>query len=166
MRAWVEKTLATYSPDAVKFFRKEGNRFANPVGTTITGELGPLFDLLVQGVPPSQTQPHLDKLIQIRCIQELSPSQAVSFIFQLKDILRETLGRRPGNPEVDARLIALFLRIDRLAMQAFDTYTTYRDRVWEVRVKEIKRRVSTIVRMSKLSPDDLDPGLNPQDANI
>lgn len=62
----------------------------------------------------------LDAIIRIRAVQDLTPSQAVEFLFLLKPIMRELA------PEQDQ--VRLADRIDRLALMAFDKYMQCRRR--------------------------------------
>ena len=46
-------------------------------------------------------------------------------------------------------------RIDGLALLAFDVYTKRREKLQDIRVDEVKRRISGVMRKSGLSGDSL-----------
>jgi len=48
IKKWRDLIIATYPGDAKRFLRKEKNRFANPVGQTVSKEAGILFDELIK----------------------------------------------------------------------------------------------------------------------
>jgi hypothetical protein len=88
----------------------------------------------------------LDRIVRIRAVQDLSPSQAVEFVFLLKRAVREELGEALAK-QVD--LSALHAWIDGLALQAFGLFVECRQRIYELRVREIKRRASTLLERMK-----------------
>jgi len=166
VKGWLERTLRTYPSDATAFFAKNDDRFTNPVGRTLAVGIEALFDALVDGDDPERLCSHLDPIMQLRAVQEFTPARAVSFVFMLKDTVREVLDRELGNPGPAAGLHELDTRIDQLALFAFDIYCRHRQRMYEIRVEEIKRRVYSLMKRSdmfELDPDD-DPERDRSDA--
>ena len=49
IKKWRDLVVATYPGDAQRFLRKEKNRFANPVGRTISEAVETLYDELLKG---------------------------------------------------------------------------------------------------------------------
>ena len=80
--------------------------------------------------------------MQIRAIQDLPPSRALEFLFQLKDILRPQV-TGPEREILDGR-------IDELALLAFDLYVKYRERTYQAKANEARRRVFVLER--RLAP--------------
>jgi hypothetical protein len=87
----------------------------------------------------------LDPLIQIRAVEDCTPGRALEFLFQLKPILREHASG------LDLEL--LNARIDEMVLVAFNLYLKYRERTFEARANEARRRVFVLER--RLRP--LDP---------
>ena len=90
--------------------------------------------------------PRTNSIIRIRSIQDFTASQAVAFTFKLKDVIREELaGKMQGRP-ADAQsrlreeLHAFETRIDELSLLAFDVYMKCREKLYEIRTNEIKKR--------------------------
>jgi hypothetical protein len=65
-------------------------------------------------------------------VQDLTPSEAVGFVFLVRSIL---LGANPPRPAM------IEAHIDRLALMAFDQYMKCREQIAEVRVNEAGRRM-------------------------
>ena len=86
---WVDYTLSTYKSS--KFFRREGNKFANPVGGETKEALEALFLLLANNAEPQDFVEPVEKIMRMRAIQDFAPSQAVSPIHAVKHITREVL---------------------------------------------------------------------------
>ena len=150
MRGWFQAALEIYPADVVGFYGKEKNSFANPVGAATAEGIEGLFDALVADAPPGEYVPHLDRILQVRCIQGFPPSRAIWFIFALKGVIRDALAGELKDTAALRGLIAFESRIDRMAACAFDVYAGYQKKIAEIRVNEIRNRVSTLSRMSKI----------------
>jgi hypothetical protein len=146
VRRWVGETLNMYSPDAAGFFKRESNPFDNPVGAAVRRGCQGIFDNLLVGMDPQVICSHLREIIKIRAIQDFSPSRAVSFVFLLKPSIRLELRSSGFDKEPDPDLIELEKQIDQIALFAFDIYSQCRDQVFELRVNEVKRSISGILR--------------------
>ena len=155
MRGWVQAALEIYPADVVAFYGKEKNSFANPVGAATTAGIEGLFDALVADAPPGEVVPHLDRILQVRCVQGFPPSQATWFIFALKGGLRDALAGELKDAAALRGLIVFESRIDRMAACAFDVYAGYQKKIAEIRVNEIKDRVSTQTEISNIGYVDI-----------
>ena len=126
---WRARALRTYPDHTARFLREEPDPFRNPVGQAFKQELPVLFEELTGSMETGRIRRALDGLVRIRAVQDFTPSQAVGFVFLLKEILRE---QGPVPPELDAR-------IDRLALAAFDLYAECREKIAEIRTAEARR---------------------------
>ncbi|RLB65335.1 MAG: hypothetical protein DRI90_02290 [Deltaproteobacteria bacterium] len=159
---WLEKTVGTYPDGASKFLKGQANQFANPVGHTLATGLTALCGLLIEALDTDDFRAkelcdQLEPIVKIRSIQDFTPSQAVSFVFLFKAVVREQLASelRKAPPSLLIELSSFDARIDQLVLFAFDVFAKYRDRFFEIRVNEAKRRVSGLLRRLKLGLDDL-----------
>ena len=135
VQKWTDQVLDSYgSPD---FFKKQKDRFANPIGATISEGLQNLFAILVEGRELTEAAKPLEDIIKIRAVQEFAPSVAVSFVYTLKNIVRNELAREKDREEVLNLLSALDSRIDKIALMAFDFYMDSRERLHQIRVNEV-----------------------------
>lgn len=133
---WVEYTLSTYKSS--KFFRKEGDRFANPVGGSIKEALNALFLLLTENADPQTFVAPLEDVLRIRAIQDFAPSQAVSPIHAVKHITREILAADKERCHLIADLYDFEFSVDMAVLAAFDLYMESRERLYGVRMEELK----------------------------
>lgn len=134
LEQWIAQTIQSYPSAAVAFLSGESDPFRNPVGHTVRQCLTVLFDQLYGEMDPGCIAPALDAIIRLRAVQELTPSQAVGFVFLLKPILRELA------PEHDP--VWFGERIDQLALMAFDKYMQCREQLAEIRLSESRRRLA------------------------
>lgn len=133
---WVEYTLSTYlSPG---FFLKENDKFANPVGGNIREALGRLFQLLAKGADPKEFVSPLEQIISIRAVQEFTPSQAIAPLNAVKHITREVFAADKERSHLANALYDFEFAVDLAMLAAFDIFMQYRERLYQVRIKEIK----------------------------
>ena len=154
IQEWTAEALAIFPPDASKFLKSVKDPFANPAGTTIATEIAFLFDALLDGFSPDEISPRLDRIIQLTSVQDIAPSQAVSFVFKLKEILRKELGQKLQDRKVLEPYLELESRIDRLALCAFDSHAGLQRRLADIRVREVRNQVATLLRMTDISLEE------------
>jgi len=140
--AWMGRVLRTTPPESAAFRAKECDPFRNPAGSIIRGALEILLDELLAGMDRSRVTPALDSIMQIRAVEDLAPSHALEFLFQLKDILRLECDREERE--------LLNGRIDEMALLAFDLYMKYRERTYQARQNEARRRLFVLERRMRI----------------
>jgi len=151
---WVEYTLSTYASSG--FFVKERDKFANPVGGNIRQALGELFLLLSKGADSKEFSPPLEQIISIRSVQDFTPSQAISPFNAVKHITREIFAADNERKHLVDELYDFEFAVDLAMLAAFDIYMQFRERLYQVRINEIKSgsHILTDSRCpSKLLPD-------------
>jgi hypothetical protein len=137
--AWFECIVNRYPQETASFLRRQRDAFANPVGAGLREALGPLVDSLVDGLEQERVEAALDRILRVRAVQEMPPSAAVSFVLELKRLVRAHLDLGDGHPNVD-ELSELDDRVERLLLAAFDVYSRCREQVCEIRVRAIHNR--------------------------
>ena len=142
---WFEDVLATYPSDSFASLARQKDPFANPVGHSFReGTLG-VFEALLTGQQDEEIHRHLREMIEIRAVQEFTASQAVGFVFRLKEAVRAVLGDALDGGKLSTELAQFDRQVDRMALAAFDVFVECRERVSQLRVNEVKRQVSWIV---------------------
>lgn len=146
---WFDVILETYPEDTSKFLKKGKDPFANPVRHTILQGIEGVYDALLkeEGESPETLNDFLDKVIRIRAVQDFSPSQALAFVFSLKGVIREVLGKEIREHHLQDPWLLLETRIDALALRAFDVYMGCREEIYELRVSEVKRMREQALRL-------------------
>ena len=80
LEKWFDVIIESYPPDTSNFLKTQSNRFANPIGSTISKGIEDIFDELLRGLNKEKTSEFLDNLdnmVRIRAVQDFTPSQAV-----------------------------------------------------------------------------------------
>ena len=159
LKKWFEQVIQTYPPDTSKFLKKQKDPFANPLGGTLSRGLDALFDLLVDEWNEKALISALDPMVRIRAIQDFTPSQAVSFVFTLKQILRSTLKKDLIAGRFSEELPALESKIDRIGLLAFNIYMQCREKIYHLKAYEIRERTFSAFERAGLVCDI--PGTTP-----
>lgn len=150
---WITRIYGTYPPETQKVWRANKDRFGNPVGCAITETAGALYDHLLAWDDAEAIKASMERLVRVRAVQDFSPSQAVGFVFVFKKLLREefleTLDAEGRLPE----LLAMEARVDNLALMAFDLYNSAREQVFRMRVDEVKRAQSNLLKRAGMIVD-------------
>ncbi len=150
---WLEAILATYPEDSARFLKNQRDQFANPVGTTLSRELHSVFDELVRGETAESTREFLDRIIRIRAVQDFSPAAALAFVFDLKQIVRELIMDEVREKGLLDELARFEARIDEMGLLAFNVYMECREKLYELRVQEVKKGAYLLLKKAEMIVD-------------
>lgn len=147
---WLSALLHTYATDARRFFRKQKDPFANPVGTTFDTELENLLLAFLDHAEAETLRPILDRILRMRAVQDFGPSQGLSFLFSMKDIVREVAEKEISEQDLSNEVADLDARIDQMVLLAFDVYMECRETLYELKANHMKNQVSGLLRRAGL----------------
>jgi len=150
LKKWFDLIVETYPQDTSNFLKTQKNRFTNPVGYTISEGIDVVLEELSGGMDFARVSRYLDNIIRIRAIQDFTPSQAVSFIFLLKKVVREELAEEIHELQLFDELLMVESRIDQMAYVSFDLFMANREKMYKLRASELKNRTSRIMKVSKM----------------
>ena len=166
VKIWFERVVNTYPIDTAQFLKSQADPFANPVGRTIYQGLVALFDELLKEMDHNVMRSLLDPIIRIRAVQNFSPSQATSFIFFLKNVVRDNIRDNLKEEDFQAQhfseLLLFESKIDELSLIAFNIYMNCREKIYELKANEMKNRTfraferAGLVREIPVEQPDLD----------
>jgi hypothetical protein len=137
LKKWFDLVLETYPADTSTFLRNQTNPFTNPVGRTIYQGIEKIFDELISPASGEFSE-FLDDIIRVRAVQDFSPSQAISFVFSLKKVVREELKQSFQGNFPDEEVLALEARIDALALSSFDLFMKCREKLYDIKANELR----------------------------
>lgn len=150
---WAELILRTYPKETQKVWTRQKDRFQNPVGAAIFEATRALVDLIIEWEDAERIAQELDRLIKIRSVQDFSPSQAISFVFLLKKLFRDEYFKTMESEGRLPELLRFEAKVDNLAMMSFDIYCKGREQVYRMRVDEVKRAQSNLLRRAGMVAD-------------
>ncbi|MDY0163788.1 RsbRD N-terminal domain-containing protein [Desulfobotulus sp.] len=139
---WITLVVKTYpAKRSQAFFLNEKDPFDNPVGHTLRTALPAVWTALLEGLGDADLERLLDPVIRIRAVQEFTPKEAVTFVFYLKDLVREALDEKKSLVSLsEAQLYALDKRVDDLALIAFTLYMQCREQIWSFKSRHVLER--------------------------
>ncbi|HEY6003845.1 MAG TPA: RsbRD N-terminal domain-containing protein [Anaeromyxobacter sp.] len=143
---WLDAILAGYGEPTASRWRREKDPFRNPVGHTLATGLPALVAAVSRDAGlPEDAATALEAIVRIRSVQDLAPSRAVGFVWLLRDAIRAEIGEELSRAHAE-ELAQVERRIERLGLEAFDTYVALREQVFRLRQEELKRSVASILR--------------------
>lgn len=137
---WLERVLQSYSEVARASLSDRTDPFRNPAGHVLKENMLLLAREVLGEMKREALEPPLDAIVRLRAVQGFSPSDAIGFIFDLRNAACEI---------DESRTAVLNDRIDQLALMAFDRYATCREQIFELRLKELRRRTLFAARAAE-----------------
>jgi len=139
---WIQLTLDTYSSESTKFLKAEKNQFGNPVGFTITNNLEKIFNEIIGDQNFDIIESSLLEIVKIRAIQDFTPSKAVGFVLLLNKVIWDELKAKITDEKFLQQYMVFSTIVDRVSLIAFDLYMNCREKIFQVRVKEMKSNLN------------------------
>jgi hypothetical protein len=159
LKKWTDNILDTYPSETAKFLREKKNKFTNPVAHSVTEGVEGIFEDLLDGMDQDKVSVFLDKIIRIRAIQEFTPSQAISFVFVLKKIIRDELAKEIREKDISDALTLLENHIDSLGLLAFDIFMRCREKLYDIKANEMRHMTFRLLQQANLISEQ--PGEEP-----
>lgn len=136
---WVEKVLGFYSKKM---------DFGTPMGDALSVSLGMILDEIEDDSETlTDTLIHLSRIL---AVQEFPASKAMSLFFVLKSILREVAPKSASKAALtQADWDACQARLEEITLGAFDHYMANREKIYQLKVDENKRRMFMALRRTE-----------------
>jgi len=159
LERWFDVLLRDYPRETARFLQTETDQFSNPVGHSTRRGLEGLLEWLLRDTDPDEARLLLDGIVRIRAVQDLSAGRAVAFILLLKEVIRAELATDIEAGRISQEELHAFeMKVDNLALLAFDIYVECREQVHRIRMKELRRASGVASRLGStrwLSSDQL-----------
>jgi len=157
---WMERIVGSYPDKTARFLRRNRDQFENPVGYILRRNVEEILDKFLEEADLKEFQIPLNEIVKVRSVQSLAPSQAISFMHLLKDAVRDELQDQVKDRQTFDELLGLEDRVDQLVALAFDLYMKSREKIFELRVAEIKRTGFRLLQKADLISCEGDPKLS------
>ncbi|NLT96092.1 MAG: hypothetical protein GXW85_11310 [Clostridia bacterium] len=150
LNRWFHLVLEAYPTESAKHFGNLKSQFGNPVGFNIYEGLGLIYDELLQSkVNEENMFKALDKILRIMAVQNVPPSQAVRFMFKLKNIVREAVKKELAAGKLVEDLLIFEDKIDQTVLLGFNIYLNCRETIYKIRLHEVKTRCDMLERINQ-----------------
>ncbi len=137
-----ELTIATYPEESQPFLKEYSKQFTNPVGYTLREAIEQIVDKIINEEPVESFLLPLEEIIRIRAVQEFTPSQAIGFVFLIKKAFQDELEKELNS----SQLLDFLSRIDSLSLIAFDIFMKYREKIYDLKAKELIDRTWWVLK--------------------
>ena len=149
-KKWLAKFWKSFGKESERVFKKEAEQFENPFGYRIEESFKGLIEVLFGDFNWEKADFYLDRLIQLRAIQENKPSKGLNLFFALKEVVREEFGEDFIERFGIFEYIRFEDKIDVLLVKAMDFYLKYREKLYELRYNEWKRNNFLLLKKAGL----------------
>jgi len=150
LKRWLD-LIAASQPAGKPPVKTNKDPFSNPEGYTLNLETEAIFSELVQDrMDTAKVCSSLENIIKIKAVQDITPGQALSFMFLCKEAIIEELMDEIEKRNYLGQWLELESRIDKLATLSFDIYTQCREKICQLRIKEIKAQKEIAYRIVEL----------------
>ena len=150
INSWFNKLINTYPDESAKFFGRQKNQFANPVGHTFRTNLEKIFDELLEEECSDRIKEYVDAITRIRAVQGFLPSEAVAYVYFLKDSILEVLKKEIKEGGLYQELVQFQNKLDQLTALTFDIYMQCREQLWEQRANFLNSRTHKLLERANL----------------
>ncbi len=151
LQEWTESVFASYPSETAKFLRSQPDPFHNPVAAATAEGLRAILAYLLDRGQRDQLIADVDQFVRIRSVQEMTPAQAMGFLYALKRMVREMALREADTVEMHRELADFDSSVDAVALVCFETYTRCRDQLFELKASSFERRTRVLVeRMNRM----------------
>jgi hypothetical protein len=147
---WFNSVINTFPSDSSHFLKKQKDCFLNPVGHTISQNICGLFDEILNDAESEKVYPYLNDIIKISAVQDFFPSKAASFIYLLRQVVRDELDSDIRKHKLSEELKSFETQLDNLTFLSFDIYMKCRERIFDIRVNEIKNMTFRLLKRANL----------------
>ena len=147
---WLGQVLECYPPEIARMMKAGKDPFSNPLPHQLARGLKALLTVIVEEQGPEAALAALDEVLRVMAIQSFHPSRGLAFIFFLKQVVREELAPELEEADLTRELADLDATIDGLALLGFDVYMQRRQKLYDMRMEEMKQRISTFLRKTGL----------------
>ncbi len=125
---WFHQFIGAYPQESVKYFERVENEFTNPIGSNVHRSLVAIFDELLGEQDADKLYSDLEMIMRIKAVQDVTPSQAIAFVFGLKSIIRKAFTKEISNGTIKLNELLDFEdALDTMALLAFNIYVDSRE---------------------------------------
>lgn len=152
--------MQAYPEESRNYFKRVNSDFTNPVGANLYNSLKELLQTLISDAPDADiVNENVHMILRIKAVQEVLPSQAVSFVLAFKQIVEDVCGKALESAGVATKdWLDFYSDIDTVALYAFDSYSESRELIYKMRLDQIRQTNDILVRA-----DLIDKALDMQD---
>lgn len=151
VKSWFDEVVKTYPAETSKMLNNHKDPFSNPIGTSTLQAIKDVIDGLLKGIDLEAMTAFLDPAIRIRAVQNFTPANAVSFVFFLKNVIRESFAQEISDNSISyEELLNFNQKVDEVALIAFDIYMGCREQIFTYRANHVRSRTMNLLEKADI----------------
>lgn len=137
---WYNRMTEGYPPEMRSFWENKESRFTQPIPYTMEHAIQKIFKEVLKPQPDEPSAyTELESMMRICAVQNMRPSKATQIFYQLKEVIRE----EANTVDLQSTLFLQELQeleslLDQWTLRAFDIYMEFREKIYELRMKEVR----------------------------
>lgn len=155
-KKWKELFYSSLGKESAKFFMREVDKFQNPIGHRVNEVFDGLLDSVFGDFDLDRVGYFIDKFMQLRAVQENTPSRALYPFLQLKRVLREEIGEDILKKYGVEEFLKIEDRVNTMIFIGFDCFWKYKERINQIRYDEWRRAHYLLLKRAGLVYDPLE----------
>lgn len=150
---WRELIVESGARRDARLAPRGSDPFHDPIGAALARATAAVLDTLTGAGLDSRGVSLLEEFVRMRAVQGVKPSSTVQLVFALRQAVREVLGadldRAPAQERQD-----LDRRIDAIALEVVDMLVSCREKILELRTREVLSGSYLLLKRARLLADD------------
>ena len=147
LEKWLDRRLSLFSNQKQSLIKSQMNQFQNPIRHEIHEGLKMILENFDQ--ESEKFNEAVEQICRVMAIQELSPSKAIAFFYELKEIFHDRVKKLEHN--LTGKEFAEFnSNIEKMTLKTFDCYCGHREKIYQLKVDESKNKAYMLIKKAGL----------------
>jgi hypothetical protein len=147
---WLKHLMLHYDYNKLDYLEKEKDPFLNPVKYIFTSALESIFAYIFDGEELEAVYQNIEKLIKLLALNGPKASEALGPFVFFKHYINALFMSSFSLEEKMEEYNEIMNIFDNLLLKIFDMYVQCREKIYEVRINEIKRMTFPLLERSGL----------------
>jgi hypothetical protein len=142
--------LSLYNNDETNYIMNEKDSFINPSGYILKNALVDIFVYLFEGIELDKITESLEKFAKLLALNGSDTEKNLNILFLLKNKIEEFVKTQRIFENCQDEFFYITSKFDRLVHKLFVLYASARDKIYEIKINEVKRLTYSLLRANKL----------------
>ena len=147
LEKWLDRRLSMFSNQKRSLIKTQMNQFQNPIRHEIHGGLKMILENFEE--ENEKFNEAVEQICRVMAIQEFPPSNAISFFYELKEIVHDR-DKKTKNTLTSEEFIKFNSDIEKMTLKAFDCYCNHREKIYQLKVDESKNKTYMLIKKAGL----------------
>jgi hypothetical protein len=143
---WYDIMVSSLFNGETNYILHEKDHFINPSGIILREALSDIFAFFFEKVNIDDISVSLEKFIKLLAVNKNGVENVLGTFFTLRDKIIENWRSLSFSNNVNEELSTIQSYFDKLILRVFTFYLTAREKIYEIRVNEIKRLTFSLLR--------------------